>query len=78
MWLLELQDRRHYVKALIQFRPATLFSLKNRLLIVAQVVLCELPTELLHVMQGFGRRIIFKFLNRYQTLMHFKVFLSIS
>jgi hypothetical protein len=78
MWLLELPDRLHNIKALIQYRPATLFSLKNRFVGEVQVALCEFRTELLHVMQGFGRRIIIKFLNRYQAVMHFKFSLSIS
>jgi len=45
---------------------------------VAQRALCEVPTELLYVVQGFGRRIIIKFLNKYQAVMHFKFFLSHS
>jgi len=42
--------------------------------IVAQRSFCEVPTEFLHVMQGFGRRIIIKFLNKYQFVMHFNFF----
>jgi hypothetical protein len=35
---------------------------------ISQTVLYEVPTELLHVMQGFGKCIIIKFLNKYQAV----------
>ena len=72
------RDRRHNIKALIQYRPASLFCLKYRFVGVAQVALCEVPTELLHVMQGFARRIIINFLSRYQAVILFKFSLSLS
>ena len=45
---------------------------------VVQGALCEVSTELLHVMQGFCRLVCIKVLNKDQAVMHFKFFIPIS
>jgi len=42
---------------------------------VPQGALCEVSTELLNVMQGFGRLVCIKFLNKDQAAMNFKFFI---
>jgi hypothetical protein len=44
----------------------------------AQGALCEVSTELLHVMQGFGGLLCIKVLNKDEAVMHFKFFVSLS
>jgi len=45
---------------------------------VAQRALCDVSTELLHVIQGFDRPLCIKVLNKYQAVMHFKFFVPLS
>jgi len=45
---------------------------------VAEGALCDVSTELLHVMQGSGRPVCIKVLNKYQAVMHFKFFVPLS
>jgi hypothetical protein len=71
-------SRRHIIKSLIKYRLATNFSLKKLFVNVVQRFFFEVPTKFLHVMQGFGRRFIIKLLNKYQFVMQFKFFLSLS
>jgi len=45
---------------------------------VPQGALCDVSTELLHMIQGFGRLVCIKVLNKDQAVMHFKFFIPIS
>ena len=45
---------------------------------VDQGALCEVSTKFLPLMQGFGRFLSIKALNKYQAVMHFKFFVSLS
>ena len=45
---------------------------------VVQGALCELSTKFLHVMQGFGTLLCIKVLNKYQAVIYFKFFVTLS
>jgi len=45
---------------------------------VAQGALCYVSTRFLHVMQGFGRLLCIKVLNKDPAAMYFKLFISLS
>jgi len=45
---------------------------------VAEGALCELSTKFLQALQGFGRLLCVKVLNKYKAVIHFNMFVSLS